>query len=409
LVPELVTSTPILAILMRRAEESQAATESLKKRITALQSFKKGAMIRPKRLQKRKLDKGKGKQTHEEVQVEMHVHKMSQITQVQDLFPDLGAGFVSKCLDEYGDDVEQVVANLLSETLPHHLASADRSEPLSSQSPSKPKAREHHTLEPHPTPPQLPTRRNVFDDDEFDRLAADTAKISFGKKPGTSADEMLADRSAAPNKAAIMSALAAFDLDDDERDDTYDAVDVGGTVDAANQEADGATDLHEDALFRAYQMDEKVFDRDAVTRRGPARSKLRTDTGMTDETIEGWALMLARNPQQKRKLEAKYAFSGQQAQIERTAWRASPAGSGAEESDLDKEASRGGRGGGRGRGRGRGGGGGGRGRGGNVAGPTGEKGTETARKNKEANKGSHANHNRRNARAKKMARGGFAG
>lgn len=130
LVPELVTSTPILAILLRRAEDSQAATESLKKRITALQPFKKGAMIRPKRLQKRKLDKGKGKQTQEEVQVEMHVHKMSQITQVQDLFPDLGAGFVSKCLDEYDDDVEQVVANLLSETLPHHLASADRSEPL---------------------------------------------------------------------------------------------------------------------------------------------------------------------------------------------------------------------------------------------------------------------------------------
>lgn len=130
LVPELVTSTPILAILLRKAENSGAAREGLKKRITALEPFKKGPMARPKRLQKRKIDKGKGKQTHEDVQTEIHVHKMSQITQVQDLFPDLGAGFVSKCLDEYGDDVEQVVANLLSETLPPHLASADRSEPL---------------------------------------------------------------------------------------------------------------------------------------------------------------------------------------------------------------------------------------------------------------------------------------
>lgn len=130
LAPELVTSTPLLATLLRRAEDSQAATGSLKSRIAALQSFKKGAMVRPKRLQKRKMDKGKGKQTHEDVQADIHVHKMSQITQVQDLFPDLGAGFISKCLDEYGDDVEQVVANLLSETLPPHLATANRGETL---------------------------------------------------------------------------------------------------------------------------------------------------------------------------------------------------------------------------------------------------------------------------------------
>lgn len=130
MVAELVTATPILKVLSRRAEASGAASENFRNRISALQSFKKGAMVRPKRLVKRKIDKGKGKVTHEEVQAEMHVHRMSQITQVQDLFPDLGAGFVSKCLDEYGDDVEQVVANLLSETLPPHLASANRSEPL---------------------------------------------------------------------------------------------------------------------------------------------------------------------------------------------------------------------------------------------------------------------------------------
>lgn len=130
LVPELVTNTPILKILLRRAEDSGAATDNLRKRITVLEAFKKGAMIRPKRLIKRKVNKGKGKETSNDVHVDMHVHKMSQISQVQDLFPDLGAGFVSRCLDEYGEDVEQVVANLLSETLPSHLATADRSEPL---------------------------------------------------------------------------------------------------------------------------------------------------------------------------------------------------------------------------------------------------------------------------------------
>ncbi|UNI17500.1 hypothetical protein JDV02_003840 [Purpureocillium takamizusanense] len=406
LVAELVTATPLLKVLMRRAQDSSAASDSLKKRITALEPFKKGAMVRPKRLAKRRLDKGKGKATHDDAHAEMHIHRMSQITQVQDLFPDLGAGFVSKCLDEYHDDVEQVVANLLSETLPPHLATADRSEPLfAHQEAPVP------DMAPRPTPPLVPTRRNVFDDDEFDRLAADVSQISFGKKPGKTADDVLKDRSTAPNKAAILSALATFDSDDDERDDTYDAADVGGTVDSTNQEEESVNDRNEETLFRAYQTDPKVFDRDAATRRGAARAGLRQATDMADEAIEGWALMLTRNAQQKKRLELKYAFSGQQAQLERTAWRSSPAGSGTEDSDADAGAGRGGRGargggrgGGRGRGRGRGGG-----RGGSVAGPTGERETEAARRNKEAHKGARANHNRRDARAKKMARGGFPG
>ncbi|KAL7805839.1 hypothetical protein V8C44DRAFT_360877 [Trichoderma aethiopicum] len=403
---DLVTNTPILKTLLRKVESSSSAPSNIKNRITALETFKTGIIVRPKKLVKRKLDKGKGREAPEDVHAEMHVHQMSQIAHVQDLFPDLGAGFIVKCLDEYHDDVEQVIANLIDETLPPHLATADRSEPLSH---TQPNIKSHKDLAPRPTPPQLPTRRNVFDDDEFDRLAIDTAKLSFGKKnPDKTADDVLKDKSTAPNKAAILSALAALDPDDDERDDTYDAADVGGTVDAGSsqEEADG----NEELLFRAFQGDSSVFGRDAETRRSGARGKLRDETGMADEAIEGWAVMLQRNPAQMKRLEAKYAWSGQQAQLERTSWRAA-AGSGTEESDPD--GGRGGRGGGRARGgggggRGRGGGGRGR-RGGNVAGPTGEKETEVARKNKEAHKGARANHNRRDARAKKMARGGFAG
>lgn len=125
---------------------------------------------------------------------------------------------------------------------------------------------------------------------------------------------------------------------------------------------------------------------------------------MTDEAIEGWGLMLSRDARQMRRLEAKFStFTGGQKELAPTAWRASPAGSGTEDSDVDGNSRwrggfRGGRGG-RGRGRGRG----------NVAGPTGDKDTEVARHRKEANKGSRANHNRRDQRAKKMARGGFPG
>ncbi|PHH73121.1 hypothetical protein CDD80_4030 [Ophiocordyceps camponoti-rufipedis] len=270
LVAELVTVTPLLQTLLRRVDGAGASEQLLTNRIKALEPFRKGPMIRPRR--KTRVDKGKGRAT----QAEMQFDQMSKITQIQDLFPDLGAGFISRCLDEYGQDAEQVVASLLGESLPIHLASADRSEPL----------------------------RNVFDDDEFDRLAADTSKISFGKKTNKTADDLLADKSTAPSKAAIFSALAAFDSDDDERDDTYDAADVGGTVDATNQEADD--DGNEELLFKAYTTDDKAFARDAATRRSAARSKLRQETGMTDEAIEGWATMLARDPQRMKRLEARY-------------------------------------------------------------------------------------------------------
>merc|ERR1711964_343692 len=107
--------------------------------------------------------------------------------------------------------------------------------------------------------------------------------------------------------------------------------------------------------------------------------------------IEGWGLMLSRDPRQMRRPEAKFtSFTGAQRELGPSAWRASPAGSGTEDSDNAND---------RGRGRGRG----------NVAGPTGDKETEAARNWKEANKGSRANHNRRDQRARKMARGGFPG
>ncbi|KAI1370832.1 hypothetical protein F4677DRAFT_451014 [Hypoxylon crocopeplum] len=410
MVAELVTVTPILKQVQRRFEESGSSTTRWKTAITALEGFRKpGGNIRPKRLIKRKIDKGKGIMTEEnDILGEMRMHRMSQITQIQDLFPDLGSGFISKLLDEYGDNTEQVVAHLLEDSLPLHLATVDRTEELSPER----TRRKSRDIAPRPTPPQVPIRHNVYDDDEFDKLAVDISNIHFGKRDASkSADDILNDRSSAPNKAAILSALSTFDADDDERDDTYDAADAGFIVNDGNPEdADDQKrkDGSEEALFRAYQSNPKMFNRDAATRRSETRTKLKQQTGMTDEAIEGWALMLTRTPHQKRQLEMKYsAFGGEQPALAATSWRASPAASGTEDSEVDggSSNSRGGhRGRGGGRGRGRGGG-----RGGQVAGPSGDKDTEAARRRKEANKGSRANHNRRDQRARKMARGGFPG
>lgn len=162
-----------------------------------------------------------------------------------------------------------------------------------------------------------------------------------------------------------------------------------------------------------YKSNPGVFGRDQATRRSKERTALKLESGMTDESLEGWALMLSRDTRQMRRLEAKFShFGGEQRELKASSWKATPTGSGTEDSDANNgdrpgygpnDRGRGGRlrgaprGGGRGRVRG------------DVAGPTGERSTEAARRGKEASKGSRANHNRREGRAKKMARGGFAG
>jgi activating signal cointegrator complex subunit 2 len=405
-VADLVTNTSLLRKIRDGATSPEA--NRLKNTAASLSEFERPSIARPKKLVRRKVDKGKGKAQDDEYghgafSGEVHVHRMSLITQVQDLFPDLGSGFVVKLLDEYNDNVEEVISHLLEDSLPAHLAKADRSEKL----PTSPAVQRPH-LTPRSTPPPPESeyvRRNVFDNNELDRLAVDTSRLHIGRKgKDLTADKILSDRSQAPNKSHILAALAAFDSDDDERDDTYDAEDVGGLVDSTLAETDdAAADKNEEALFRAYSASPEVFGRDAETRRGKARSALKSETGMTDEAIEGWGIMIGRDPKRLRRLEARFsAFSGQQTELPPTAYRGSPAESG-EESGHGQ---RGGRGGGRGRGRGRGRGGGGRG-GGNVAGPSDDKQTQVSRQRKEANKGSRANHNRRDQRARKMARGGM--
>ena len=342
----------------------------------------------------------------------MHVHKMSLVTELQDLFPDLGSGFIVKLLDEYNDDAEQVTAHLLENNLPPYLRQADRSENFDFPSAGHTGANHDPTphLAPRNTPPLPPTRHNIHDHDDFDNLAIDASKLHLGRKnENLTADRLLSSDRPSNQKAAILSALATFDFDDDERDDTYDAEDVGGTVDNtfADGEADVKGDKNDEALFNAYKMTPALFNRDWDTRRGQPRSALKRETGMTNEAIEGWAIMLSRDPRRLKQLERVHETSGsQQSALEGTAWSAD---SGAEDSNAagvqgghQGRFRGGGRGGDRGRGRG--------GRGaGAVAGPANEHDTQVARQRKDASKGSRANHNRRDQRARKMASGGFPG
>ncbi|PNS21348.1 hypothetical protein CAC42_1127 [Sphaceloma murrayae] len=404
LLADLVTNTPLLFKLEGAVGEK--GVERARTLAAALQSFRNPTIAR-NRPRKRHVDKGKSAATTD-TNGDHHLHLMSKITQIQDLFPDLGSGFVARLLDEYHEDVEVVTSHLLEDSLPPHLADLDRTVQIGvsrSQDPLSQSAID--TLIPASTPSPTFVRRNVHDNDAFDRLEVDPSAYHRGRtQTSRTADDVLADRSAAPQKASILSALAAFDSDDDERDDTYDEADVGGTVDKAGPDGEPAAevdvggDANEETLWRAWRDDTRLFGRGAEVRRGAARDKLRRETGMTDEAIEGWGIMLGRDDRRQRRLEEKYAFDGRQGSIGRTAFR--------QGEEIESDAERGGFRG-RGRGRGRGGAPRGRGRGGNVAGEPSDAQTQAARRGKEASKGSRANHNRRDQRAKKMARGGFAG
>lgn len=410
LLADLVTNTPMTKRIRRTIPASSEAR--IAKLLDSLATYRMPSIARPRTHVHRKIAKGKGKQRPDDR--EMHVHRMSLVTQLQDLFPDLGPGFLLRLLDEYRDDVEQVTAHLLDDSLPTHLESLDRNEQAPIFEEDEQDAIEH--LAPRSTPPLpnrfVPDRRNVHDDDEFDRLDFDTSRLHIGKKEDT------VSSASQPNKSAILSALATFDADDDERDDTYDIEDVGGTIDTAHPDGEDARatpatfDENDVALFRVFDSTPESFGRSAETRRSHGRALLKQQTGMTDEAIEGWAIMLRRDPARLRRLAAHVSDNrGRQNDLAHTAYR--EGWNGAETEDSATPVDRGGfagRGrGGRGRGGGGGGGGRGRGRGGNVAGPSTDAGTAAAQRRKEASKGSRANHNRRDQRARKMARGGFPG
>ncbi|PWW80540.1 hypothetical protein C7212DRAFT_274726 [Tuber magnatum] len=403
-VKRLIWETPVVGILER--EVAGALEEG---RISGvLDEVKNFGPVRRK-------DKGKGREVVdlEVLSREEEDGLMTKVESVRDILPHLGVGFLRRCLLQMDGDVERVTAAVLEGNLPGDLNLVDQGEEfIPPEAPGPPSAYATPPSEPADTEfPALPVRRNIFDNDELDRLDPSAiTRLHQGHKTNKLTADKLLDAPEVP-KSAIYAALKAFDPDDDERDDTYDSADIGGTVDTSapsgedyfnggDREGDGA----EGALWSAYKSSPEVFNRDSVTRRGKARSDLRDRTNMTDEAIEGWKVMLEREPNRLRAMERKYADKRvSQNVLVKSSWSAGDdEGVGARGRGGRVRGTRGGRGGG-GVGRGRGGGG-----SGDVAGPAGERETQQGRAKKEANKGSRANHNRREQRAKKIARG-FSG
>uniref|UniRef100_A0A673TQ26 Activating signal cointegrator 1 complex subunit 2 n=1 Tax=Suricata suricatta TaxID=37032 RepID=A0A673TQ26_SURSU len=106
----------------------------------------------------------------------------SLISQVKDLLPDLGEGFILACLEHYSYSPEQVINNILEERLAPALSQLDRS--LDRQ------------VKPDPTP-LLTSRHNIFQNDEFDVFSRDTVDLSRvhkGRRKEENARSLLNDK-----------------------------------------------------------------------------------------------------------------------------------------------------------------------------------------------------------------------
>lgn len=127
LLQALSSSTPLL----RRLRENLVGQDIERARplLQELETFEKSAPELLRHQNSRKPRKGKDKARQASVP-DMRVHQMSLVTQVQDLFPDLGSAFIVKLLAEYEDDTERVITHLLEDSLPTHLKEADRGEVL---------------------------------------------------------------------------------------------------------------------------------------------------------------------------------------------------------------------------------------------------------------------------------------
>ncbi|XP_053443976.1 activating signal cointegrator 1 complex subunit 2 isoform X2 [Nycticebus coucang] len=155
----------------------------------------------------------------------------SLISQVKDLLPDLGEGFILACLEHYCYDPEQVINNILEERLAPPLSQLDRS-------------LDRHA-KPDPTP-LLTSRHNIFQNDEFDVFSRDSVDLSRVHK-GRRKEENT--RSLVNDKRAVVAQRQRYeqysvvveevplqpsesipyhgDNYEDEYDDTYDGNQIG--------------------------------------------------------------------------------------------------------------------------------------------------------------------------------------
>lgn len=148
----------------------------------------------------------------------------SLISEIKDVMPHLGDGFVEKCLEHFDFVSESVINAILEDTLPADLRDIDQTLPRIP--PDTVGADEVANAS---------QRLNIFDNDEFDIMTqdqVDTSRIHKGKRKGKhkNLNELIDDKSHRAEFRDMYTKFGIIDTEgsmyDDEYDDTYDHLDV---------------------------------------------------------------------------------------------------------------------------------------------------------------------------------------
>ncbi|XP_063537394.1 activating signal cointegrator 1 complex subunit 2 [Cydia strobilella] len=154
-------------------------------------------------------------------EIPVDIRQESLISEVRDILPHLGDGFILKCLEHYGFNSERVINSILEDTLDASLRGLDQSLPIIPKD-----ALDEKFLE---TGVQ---RLNVFDGDQFDIMTrddVDLTKIHVGKRKDKHKNikELLDDKGDVRQRVDIYSKYNLVcdeqAMYSDEYDDTYDS------------------------------------------------------------------------------------------------------------------------------------------------------------------------------------------
>ncbi|KAI7899644.1 uncharacterized protein BX663DRAFT_489085 [Cokeromyces recurvatus] len=264
---------------------------------------------------------------------------IEKVSQIHDLFPELGDGFIEACLEASHYDAELVIMQLLEDTLPDSVRQLDRKMERRALLPpdavAQPDDELQRTEPSHPSLDSnkesiLKTRRNIYDHDEFDifnRPTVDSSKMYIGKKDKGNADLLLNDKSfIQAEKKNVLKRVV--DMYDDEYDDTYDDINDVGVPASMENGDDTAIDIikrkqevvdpgviNESLLVHTFVDHPELFVRNSTARKSAKRAELRKQTGMSNEQLEGWAIMFNRNPRKNKILDKYMLFDGNQNQV----------------------------------------------------------------------------------------------
>ena len=212
------------------------------------------------------------------------------ILEIKEMFPDLEETFIVRGLEQYDNSSEAFIAQYLEGNMTDGKSSIEI--------PEKQKVIE---------------RKNVFDNDAFDRLEMDPNSVHIPQNNPSKItfDDVFRDKiSITAIKERILD--TEFSDDDEELDDNYDQmgnngihmhddVNEGGVT--SKEDLPDQTLVHAEAkLFAVLKSRPEIFKRG----KSPQMQELSNDVGLSIEQIIGWKVTLERDPAKMKRLERKY-------------------------------------------------------------------------------------------------------